>query len=168
MKKLIFSTLFSLCFASCQTPSRWTASHMQANDPSFRSSRLTYHCQDRINEINVEFLKTRSSLHCYLYVHSDAIPPYKGALQEARVQLLIESTQHTIIAMRHAGGQRLLLPDSAGSLILSALDKGTPVFIKLDGYAVKLDPENFKEQFASMQTSSLFTLADALKMISNF
>lgn len=150
--------LLLLSFLSCNQSDSWQISRIETGTPKFDSSKLTYHSPDRSNGIDLEMLHTHQSLHFYLQVHSQTIPAYQGNPKEALVNITIGETKHALVAPRHEGGQRLLLPDSAHDIIITALKANQPIKIELEGYSASIDPAQFSEYFNEMQHPSLFRL----------
>jgi hypothetical protein len=154
--------LLLLSFFSCAAKSQWEVSHIKGGSAEFNSSRLAYHSEDRVNGIDLEFLKTKDSLNLYLHVHSRPIPCFQDSPKKAKVTVQAEDKSYTFSALRHEGGQRLLLPSSIQEIIIETLKNGMPVVIHLEGYDVSIEPACFSDFFYKLhyppRFSSLFHL----------
>jgi len=153
MRRSVFILLLSLF--GCYSSNGWEVAHVQAGNPDYDSARLSYHISDRVNGIGIEMIYARKQLHTYLEVHSQTIPPHQNNLQEALVKLTIGNEHHRSTAYRHAGGQRLSLPQDLQSMFIDALEHGEAVTIALEGYSATIQPENFSKIFSQFKSSPI-------------
>lgn len=124
--------------------------HIKASSPEFNSSKLSYRSANAPNGINLEFLRTSSSLHLYLYVRSQIIPPCKHDQKKAIVTILTDEGAYTEEAARLEGGQKVLISDPLRDKIIEALKKNLPVTIRLQGYSTTIDPQDFSDYLEKM------------------
>lgn len=151
------ASLVCLFFLSCSAKSPWVSQSIKTGNPDYNSTRLVYHSPDKLHGIDLELLKTGETTRLYLIVHSHTVPPYKGDPKRAAVLLTIDKKSYTVIAGRREGGQKLLMPDSARELILSALKNGTFIDISLKGYTAKVTSENFSSKYQEWEHPSPFS-----------
>lgn len=150
-----FVILFGLF--SCGAPSPWVLNYIKSGDSEFNSSRLTYRNADKNNGIELEFLKTEESLNLYLYVHSRSISCFHDNPKKAKVIMEGDGKNYVIIASRHEGGQRLLIPSSYQQIIIDLLHAGIPICLSIEGYNVSIDPVHFSEFFYKMHYPPQFS-----------
>ena len=157
--------LFACCgFASfltlglmtgCQSSSPWIASHVQAGNTTYNSSRLSYRLHDIVNEIGVEMICAQGLINTYLEVHTQQIPPYQGNLKEALVVMNTSDQTKHAVGYRHEGGQRISLSADLQEFLITSLQNNQTVTISLKGYATTLNPHNFTTQFEQLHAKPL-------------
>lgn len=147
--------LFAILLFGCSKSDNWNVSHVRTGDKAYNSSKLSFAASDPINGIDVEMLKMQNSFRTYLQVHSHMIPAYKDNPKEAFVSLESEDGSVNGLAIRHEGGQRLLLSDVHQKFLLSHLIEKKPVTIRVEGYSITLNAENFSEHYEELQSPSL-------------
>jgi hypothetical protein len=151
VKRLCLLALFLL--SACSSPkNQWAVDHVQASSPEFASSKLTFRAKDRNAGVDLELLKIGSAEYLYLNVHTRSVPAYNHNAKAARVFVHANGERIEVIAYRHEGGQRLLLPEAVYPLILNSLKAGKNVAISLDGYTATIDATDFQKQYKSWQS----------------
>ena len=148
--------LLLLCCASCKSNNSWTFDRVESGSSNFNSTRMTFPSPDPINGIDVELLRTSNRLYAYLNVHSLPIPQLNNHPKHAFVYFLIGEEKHRFEALCREGGQRLLLPDEATTLLISAMQKQQTIDIKVSGYAAQVTPSGFSTYYSKMVHSPLF------------
>lgn len=97
----------------------------------------------------------QDSFRTYLHVHSHMVPPYQDNPKVALVVLEAEDGSLNGIASRHEGGQRLVLSEEHQKFLLSHLIEKKPVTIRVEGYAITLNADNFLEHYAEFESPPL-------------
>jgi len=133
----------------CNKPDPWQVSHIQTKLTPFRSSRLVYNSEDKVNGIDIEFIADSSENHVYLKVHSHPFKPYQGKKKQALVTISDEALVNQFICIRHQGGQKITLTEEARDFMIERLMLGNKVYISCSGYSVDVSSENFESKFAS-------------------
>jgi hypothetical protein len=151
VKRLGFLALF-LSSACSSSNNQWAVDHVQASNPEFASSKLTFQSKDRNTGVDLELLKIGTAQYLYLTVHSQTVPAYNHNAKAARVFIHTNNERIEVIAYRHEGGQRLLLPEAVYPLVLDSLKTGKDVTIALEGYTTTIDSANFQKQYKSWQS----------------
>ena len=143
-KQFCYCLFIVVILGGCYASPAWHVTHQTGSQKEFDSARLSYPIRDKVNEVAVEMIYTKNSLRTYLAVLSHLIPPHQGNEKEARVVIRTPSEQITGVAHRHAGGQRVTLPESLQQTVIDHLLEGNPVTIELVGYSTTLKPTDFK------------------------
>jgi len=125
--------------------------HLQASQPQFKSSKLYYHAPDKFNGIDLEILNTPQSSWMFLIVHSHPITCCDEEKQFSYVYLSSDSFQIKLKAVRHAGGQRLLLPPLIYPLIIATLKANKPLLVTMGGYSAEISPHTFIDKYNKLQ-----------------
>lgn len=155
---MIFLLLFcELLLSCCTKQDHWNVSHIKTGQSEFDSSKLTYLASDRINGIQLEFLRTKHALHLYAFVHSQPIPAYRGNPKQAKVIIRIEAQEFPFIAIRHAGGHRLLIPEETQDLITQSLHDAKSITLELQGYIETIESAGFSQHFEKLYSSMPFS-----------
>lgn len=89
-------------------------------------------------------------LYTYVCVHSQSVPPWNGDPTKALISVKIGEETQTEIGYRHAGGQKVSVPLSLQTSMISALQKNQPVAIELQGYKTTIEPKKFASYFAKL------------------
>ena len=144
-----------ILLGGCYSSPAWHVTHQPGSQKEFDSARLSYPIRDKVNEVAVEMIYTKNSLRTYLTVLSHTIPPYQGNEKEARVVIKTLSEQMTGVAHRHAGGQRVTLPESLQQTVIDLLIQGSAVTIELVGYSTTLKPNDFKSFYQKLNQTPL-------------
>jgi hypothetical protein len=155
IKKVSKNLLFAILLFGCSRSDNWSVSHIRTGDKDYNSSKLSYAAPDPVNGIDVEILNMQNSFRTYLHVHSHMVPPYQDNPKEALVVLEAEDGSLNGVAVRREGGQRLLLSDAHQKFLLSHLVEKKPVTIRVEGYAITLNADNFPEHYAELQSPPL-------------
>jgi hypothetical protein len=155
-KGLSSLVIILICITGCRSNNSWVFDRVESGNAAFNSSRLTFPSSDQINGIDVEFLKTPHHLYTYLNVHSLPISPLKSSPQHAFVYIIIGEEKHRFEALRREGGQRLLLPEDASSLLISALQKHQTIILKIAGYTSQISPQGFSKYYSELDRTPLF------------
>lgn len=159
MQKLLMGAcLTAALLTGCSRSDSWKVSHIQSGSKQFSSSRLSYRSPDPVNGVDVQFLSLDESCHLYLHVHSHPIKPYMGDPKKALVQVKTEDKTTSYFAIRHQGGQRLLLPDEAKDYIVEKLKSGQFVTISTSGYSSTLTPESFDKKYFLLEKPPRFRI----------
>ncbi len=147
-----------LLLCACAKQDHWALDTVRAGGEAFNSSKLCYRADDRINGIDLELLSTSEKLSIFLNVHSQAAPIYPNDPKKTLVKISSPQKKLLILAHRREGGQRLLLPESTYSFILSTLQSGEPLTLQIPGYITTIEPERFSKHFEKFQHPFPFDL----------
>ncbi len=138
-----FSTLL---FTSCIHQHSWLTQRIATGDVQYDSLRVYYPAQDKVNDIEVEILKTKATCSLTLSVHGGPIPPCEN--DPEHTYLRVKFAGRDIItekASLHAGGQRIRPSQSLQEEIINHLRSGGAVGIALQGYRTTIEPDNFPQ-----------------------
>jgi hypothetical protein len=131
----------------CSSHSHWAADRIHSGKKEFSSTKLTHLSPDPVHGIDLELLKIEERVTVYLNIHSIPVPPHQGNPKNALVKLDIDGQTHRCEAYRLEGGQRFLLPDEMGKLLIDALQRDKEVTLTLPGYRSTVKAEDFSEKF---------------------
>jgi hypothetical protein len=148
---------FCLLAAGCASKSNWSHSQIDSGSAQFSSSRLTHTLADAPNRLQLEVIQTKNTRKGYLYVHSHPIPPSKANPKLSNVYIQTEDNSFSYLAIRHSGGNRILLPEEALEKIFYALKSGEIVTLKSGGYVATLSPNGFENEYKKFQSPSKFS-----------
>jgi hypothetical protein len=139
----------ALFLIACSKTDPWKVSHIQTKLTPFRSSRLAYYSEDKINGIDIEFIADSTENHAYLRVHSHPFKPHMGKKNQSQITISddLHSSQH--LCFRHKGGQKLTLTDDAKKVIIERLSLGNDIVIATAGYKVVITAETFEKKFSN-------------------
>lgn len=140
-------------FCGCQSTKSCDVVHLDGADPAFNSARLSFPIRDKVHGIGVQMISTPGQISTFLEVYIQTIPPYQGNPKESLVKLKLNGRTLRGIAYRHEGGQRLTLSPEMNHFLIDALHNRHPVTLELEGYSTTLDPQDFSEQYAKLQTA---------------
>ncbi len=155
-KLLCLCLILGAFLTSCRSRNPWALDRVASGNSDFNSTKLIFAANDPIHGIDVEFLHTSKNLYVYLNVHSTTIPELKNNPKHAFVYLTIDSEKYRFEALCREGGQRVLLPEDAVKLMISALQENLPIEIKISGYSTQITASGFSEKYKKMQESPLF------------
>ncbi|NGX46090.1 MAG: hypothetical protein K940chlam2_01272 [Chlamydiae bacterium] len=147
MRLLLLSLLL---LSACSRTTNWQVQNLPARAHCFESARLIYRSCDRSCGIDIELLSGPDLLATYLQVTSGYIPCNPEDPATSKVTLRGKTRSLTVDAERHAGGQRLRLPQVAQEFFLTALERGEPFCLELPGYVEPVDSAGFARAFAKM------------------
>ncbi len=147
MQALILLLLF---LSACTRHGCWQVQNLPARELCFKSARLLYRSCDRSCGIDIELLSGPDFLATYIQVTSGYIPCNPENPATSKVILRGATRTLTVDAERHAGGQRLSLPQAAQEFFLTALKRGEPFCLELEGYSEVVDSAGFCPAFAQM------------------
>ncbi len=134
----------------------WLSQRIAAGDSQYDSWRLVYPAHDKVNEIEVEILKTKGLYTLSLAVHGQPIRPCESDPKHAFVKVRIGEECFRELASLHAGGQRLKLSPSLQEAIIAQLQGGGEVNIELPGYSRKITADNFPDLAKELENPSHF------------
>lgn len=142
--------LFLFLF-SCGRKELWQYREVVEGCAQFNSANLTYCPSNLFTGIEVQFLKGEFGTLCFLNVFSRAIPPFAQDPKSALVIIEIDDQQYPFKAIRMESAQRVLLPDEAASMLISALHNSCMVTIYLESYMAQISSQKFPHYFEKLQ-----------------
>jgi hypothetical protein len=89
-------------------------------------------------QMGAELNQNRCESKLYLFVLCFQFPCLENDDEHSEVAVEAEGSTYMFYAERLAGGQKLLLPEDAKQLILTALSNGYPVQLTVGGYRTTL------------------------------
>lgn len=150
--------LFLLFLAGCSHSDSWHYAHLKTADSQYDAKKLAFLNPDKVNGIDMEILLVQETLHIYLNVHSTPILSHYRDAKQALVTIRTGEERMQLLAFRHEGGKRILLPETIYPTLLSTLRAGTPILIELEGYRATVEGKGFEEKFHKLQKGSSFSI----------
>ncbi len=135
--------LLSFLFASCAQTRVWQCQRIATGEMQYDSLRIVCPAQDKVNDIEVEVLKTDLVCTVMLCVHGQPLTPSKNHPHHTPVHVKIADKSFKELASLHSGGQRVKLSPALQEAILAQLRAGGFVEIELAGYKKRIDADNF-------------------------
>lgn len=135
-----------MIFISCSSKGHWQHTSMNSGSTLHSSTRLSYAPPSSSSKLQLEIMQYKGEKRGYLCSSSHPIPCLEGNPKQAFVTLKIQDEVFSYIAIRHEGGQRVLLPSTAIEKILSSLEKGEKATLEVPGAKIILLPEGFSSQ----------------------
>lgn len=135
-RKKAVSAFFLLFFSflSCSSPSSWQSSHHYQSPRAYRSKQILCKASDSYKTIQLEIIKTPSSLCAYLHTLSQEFSELESFKGYSEVTLSTENDKKLFIAPRLQGGQKILLPEEALQWILNALNQNETVLVQVGSH----------------------------------
>lgn len=140
-----------LLFTACQSHGSWQYQNIPAKEIG-HCTRLLYPSKDPAGGIDLEFIQGGENLATYLQVHFGPIQDSEEDPQKAKLLILSSGKKTTIFVDFHEGNQRLRLSSSQQTLLLSLLEKGEPITLRLDGYEEMIDPTSFEKLYKKLES----------------
>jgi hypothetical protein len=134
-----------LLLTSCLAQHRWLTQRIATGNTQYDSLRLYYPALDKVNDIEVEILKTNEMCSLSLAVHGQPVPACEGDPEHALIRVKIADASITERASLHAGGQRIQPSSTLQEAILRHLRSGGAIEIELHGYRKKILADNFPQ-----------------------
>ena len=149
----LISLALSLLVVSCYRVDPWRNVTIKAGHTDYDSTRLIYPATNFSHDIEIEFLYTLDTLHAYINVYSQPIPPYQEDDKVAILSFDTKEHHHELPVFRLSGGQRLKIPEESLELFVELLEKNPYVLMTLkEGYRTKINTKNFKNHFNHLKT----------------
>ena len=131
--------------AGCAQSHQWKSQQITTGDLQYDSLRVIYPARDKVNDIEVEVLKTEQMCTLTLVVHGQPIPASAHDPKQASVRVKIaDKIYHELAALRE-GGQRVKPSPALQEAILASLRAGGSIEIELPGYKKKIIASNFPD-----------------------
>lgn len=146
-----------LALSACARSTQWSVTHLEASDPSFRCSKLTYHKE----RFDLTFHSSEEKLSLYLNLHQAPCPECDQTI----VTLSIDNEEMTFVAEQRRGGQRFEIPEATTLALIDALLQEKRIKIFLPGYEMQIDSKGFAKALRSLEHAFI---ANALKKIEVF
>lgn len=138
LKKALLSAFFIL-LTSCNSTTRWKAEKIEAVYP-VECSRVYWPVENRFTDLELDIRKigdrTQVFLNCYGL-------PLKSEKKLMNLIVKTEDKEETFQVYLFEGSQRMALSSEDSALLLSYLQKGITVSLKLNQYTSTIDPEGF-------------------------
>lgn len=153
----IFVALFllQLLIVSCHPVCReWQCEHARTNCPRFDSARLYLPPESHSRGIELELLQGNSGTHLYANVFSLPLP-YVSQEPKAIVHVTIDESSFSVACELLQGGQRLLFPDDAASMILTAICQGQIVTLSVGRYSEMVISTSFEKLYREKMLSEI-------------
>ena len=131
---LMLFFLVLLFLSACTHADQWTTSHIKIKGLDSGLTRTLYHTKDKVNGIDIELLEAKEHLTAYLQVHSQTIPPCKNDPKKCSGELIVRDRTYLFLAERHAGGQRLNVPQDIQTLMIKLIEEKKSFTLKIEGY----------------------------------
>lgn len=119
---------------------------------------MCYYSPDKYNGVDLEILRSTECTHMFLIVHSQSVACCEENEHSSYITLSSDAFQVRLKAIRHQGGQRLLLPSLVYPLIISTLKSNKPLLVKMGGYSAEISPKTFVEKYKKWQHPPNFIL----------
>lgn len=148
----VFALFFLL--SSCQPPPpcrQWFLDESFATCSLYNSGRLLLAPDvNNCSLISVEIIRSSAGTQMYLNAYSLAFSTADQDESKSIVKVFVNGEEHTFQAERLVGGQRLLLPDAATEIIISALMNSATVHISAGRYETDVVPNRFPALFQEL------------------
>ncbi len=135
MKKKLFSleksvlALLFLFLSACSSKTGWDYRAVQTKPIASNSANLRIPVTNPFNGLELQFLKGSFGTRAYLSVHAREIPSQAND----PIVIVVDDQSYSFATTRMEGGQRLLLPEEATQLLISALSNTQKVTIAAPG-----------------------------------
>lgn len=149
---LILLTSSGLLFASsCSSSfSPWKSESSKGSPATLNSIRLYLPPAGGCGGLELEMIRTCEGIRLYLNVFGLEIPADNCNSDVTMVFVSFKERSYTFCADRMLGGQRLLIPMNVQEDIIDYLQRGQPVFIRVDRYQANICPAQFLLPFKQM------------------
>lgn len=155
--------LFFLFYASCQKQDSWSLTIIRTGDPSTIGKKLTYQVEDWINQPELEFVKIKGDLFCYLNLFHQPFLVAKKENYQSKVLVSNGEQEREFIVHCLEGGQKLKLPENAISWIIDNLLSHFTLQIILEGgYKVSIDSKQFTSYYKKLSKEEAVSLPNRL------
>lgn len=145
-----------LLTTGCINSHPWILQRIAAGDVQYDSRRVIYPARDKVNDIEVEILKTQNLCVLSLAVHGQPVPSCENDPSHTFVNVRIGEKSFRELASLHAGGQRIKLSTDLQQAILAQFRTGGAVEIELPGYKKKIAAGNFPDLAGQLDEPPLF------------
>lgn len=149
LRKRVLAALFLLFCFSCTNPcQQWEWERIQTHYLEFDSAKLSWWTSDPCQGVDVQIVCTTCETLIYFDLNIFEFPFIENDPLKTEVLILTdENREYCFVADRLEGGQRLLLPAEAGSLILDLLSAGSSFTISIENYSETVLSTNFDRAF---------------------
>jgi hypothetical protein len=143
--RVAFAALFLfLCFACARPYQQWECEKIQAHYPCSDSAKISWWTVNPCQGIDVHIIFTTCEMFLYFDTHIFEFPFIESNPLKTEVHILADDHgEYGFIADRLEGGQRLVLPAEAGSLLLDLLSAGSSFTISIENYSETILPTHF-------------------------
>lgn len=122
---------------SCQSnPPRWESSEQRGLNPSYNSRLHRWHPEKSATNLGIEILQTPIEERIYLTLDLLSFPKPDDASNQVPVTLTSEDGVSELVGYRLEGGQKVLLAEEAGQLVLRHLRSGRPFQLAIGRFSV--------------------------------
>lgn len=139
------SLALCLLAVSCQSSSSWEVSETKSQHLSHQACRISRKPDNLFRGMGLEFVRTSSGTRAYLNVYSMEFSPHLSDKSKTEVLICIDQEEHTFMAHRMEGGQRLLLTDDARLLLTKALSDKKSIVIRSGRFIVEIIADDFSK-----------------------
>ncbi len=146
LEKSIIALLFF--FLPCCSPKTgWVYQEVKTKPITSNSANLRIPVANPFNGLELQFLKGTFGTRAYLSVQAREILPQAND----PVAIIVNEQPYSFATTRMEGGQRLLLPEEATQLLISALSKNQKVIIAASGgFYSEIPPTNFGKPYRKL------------------
>ncbi len=142
----------SSCSLRDNTPA-WETKTIQAGSPSFNSAILVSSLENKKHALQLQLIQTHEQLTMFLQVSDEPFTAQKHHPELCEIKITAENQEPlTLLAERHAGGQRLRIPQEFHPHLLHLLLNATMVTIQAANYATRIETAGFNENFQKLLT----------------
>lgn len=145
-----------LLTTGCVNSQAWVLQRIAAGDVQYDSRRVIYPARDKVNDIEVEILKTQAICVLSLAVHGQPVRSCENDPSHTLVNVRIGEKTFRELATLHAGGQRIKLSAPLQEAMLAQFRTGGAVEIELPGYKKKIAAGNFPDLASQLDEPPLF------------
>jgi hypothetical protein len=156
--KVIFLSLsISFLFVSCSSSNeqQWQIDRTVVSNLDCNLGRLTLPAINTYQGLELELVRSASGTRMYLNAFSLPFPNDLEDLSKSAVILLIDEQVYVIKAERFMGGQRLLMPEDAASLIITTLVNDKSIQITVGRYRTTIISTRFVELYKQLNKNNL-------------
>lgn len=128
----------------------WKHHEIITSKLKYNSQRIYHPTEDFFCGLEFEIIRDICTCRGYINLFTGSAQPETDNYLYSQVSLTIDENEHTFLARRFEGGQRLLLPRDETLLIIGTLLSGKSCKLELlDGYTATLVPSNFSDSWHS-------------------
>ncbi len=131
----------------CGSQQAWIVQRNQATKEEFISSKLILPAKIPSDDIELEFMRTQTSIELFLIIRGQPIGNSQQHAKEIPLKVEAGSEVFTTIVYRHDGGQKFTVPIEMQTFISDCLKNDQPVTLTLPGYRQKIDPKGFASSY---------------------
>lgn len=147
---LSLSIFFILISCSSKNQQQWQIDRTVVSNKDYNSGKLSLPAINPFCGLELELVRGSSGTRMYLNAFSLPYPSNLDDPTKTEVMLSIDQQVYVIMADRFQGGQRLLLPADAASLIITALRNDNLVDITVGRYSARIISTRFAELYAQL------------------